>query len=514
MKIVQLAAEFAPLAKVGGLGDVVAGLSRELTRKGENVEIIIPKYDSIDLKKISYLKLEVPDFKVFEWGNPHANAIWSGESETCCVRLLEARHPAGYFHRGKIYSCDDDIPRFLYFSRACMEYLQLRNEPIDILHLHDWHVAVVALLAKEHFQLPIKAILLTIHNAEYQGLCATWDLDAIGLRGADYLVKEKFQGNDPSWPETINLLKGGIVYSDAINTVSPTYAKEILAPKAGFHLGATLRKYQAKISGILNGIDQKFWNPASDPHLPVAYNNESSIQTIVKAKNAARKSVQKKFSLSDNHRPWVGSIVRLVPQKSPELIEEGLRETIKLGGTFILLGSSSYPEIQAHFEKLKEEFAQNHQALLHFEYDEPLSHQLYAALDFVLAPSHYEPCGLTQLIAMHYGTIPIVRATGGLRDTVFDCENSAIPRQERNGFVFQRAEKGDLVKTLERAFHHFRSDPATFQSMMRRAMQIDFSWKKPTEKYLKLYRNLISKPTMSTNLNFGFASLGITRDFR
>ena len=489
MKIVQLAAEFAPIAKVGGLGEVLVGLSRELSRMGEEVDVIIPKYDLIDVRKISQIKMEVPDFKCLENGNLHANAMWSGISEDCRIHLLEARHPAGYFHRGKIYNCEDDAARFLYFSRACIEYLKLKNEPIDILHLHDWHVAIAAVLVKDLIRLPIKAIVLTIHNAEYQGECAPGNLDAIGLNGSEYL--KNLQDDNPARPRTINLLKGGIVYADAVNAVSPTYAKEILTREMGCHLDATLRKYKAKVSGILNGIDQKLWDPAKDPALPKPYSSESSIKAILEAKQAARAAVCKRFPISNNQLPWVGSIVRLVPQKGPELIEAGLRATLHLGGSFLLLGSSPLPEIQTHFETLKKEYAGNTQVVLHYEYDEALSHQLYAALDFLLAPSHYEPCGLTQLIAMRYGAIPIVRATGGLKDTVFDCEDPAVPIGQRNGFVFLRADVTDLLPTLHRAVHYFRSDSATAHAMMQRNMRIDFSWKKPAQEYLRLYRRLI-----------------------
>lgn len=496
MKIVQLATEFAPLAKVGGLGEVLLGLSRELTRIGEQVEVILPKYDFIDLKKISHLKLEVPDFKCLESGNLHANAMWSGLAEDCHIHLLEARHPAGYFHRGKIYGSDDDVARFLYFSRACVEYLKLKNEPIDILHLHDWHVSGAALLVKDLFHLPIKSIVLTIHNAEYQGQCAPWNLDAIGLKGSDYLVKEKLQDDQPNQPNqsgTINLLKGGIVYSDAIVAVSPTYAKEIVSTDTGHHIDKTFRKYQSKLSGILNGIDQKIWDPKNDPILPKPYSPESSIKVILEAKQAAREAIQKRFNLAKNSRPWIGSITRLVPQKGPALIEEGIRQTLELGGTFLLLGSSPAPKIQEHFEMVKKNYEGNNRVLFHFTYDESLSHLLYGALDFILVPSVYEPCGLTQLIAMRYGTIPIVRSTGGLKDTVFDCEDSKIPIQQRNGFTFQQAKPADLTAALQRAIHHFRSDPATFQAMIQRNLRIDCSWKKPAQDYLRLYKSLTIK---------------------
>src|SRR5438132_8505608 len=176
MKIVHIAAEFAPLAKAGGLGEMVVGLSRELTRKGHQVQVILPKYDFIDLSKLENLKIEWADFKC----QGFANAMWAATAQECDLRLLEARHPAGYFHRGSIYGFEDDVPRFLYFSRAALEYLKLKKEPIDVLHLHDWHVAICAPLVKDFLkELKVKKIVLSIHNIEYQGKCATADLDTI-----------------------------------------------------------------------------------------------------------------------------------------------------------------------------------------------------------------------------------------------------------------------------------------------------------------------------------------------
>jgi len=493
MKIIHLSAEFAPIAKAGGMGQVLVGLSRELTRIGQQVEIILPKYDFIDTSIFSDLKIELADFKCFEKGIHHSNTVWSATLEGCKILLLETDHPERYFHRGTIYNCTDDTARFLYFSKACLEYIKNKNEPIDILHLHDWHVAIAAVLAKDFFNLPIKATLLTLHNTEYQGLCATWDLDAIGLNGSDYLIPQKLQHDPINHPETLNLLKGGIVYADAINTVSPTYAKEILTPTQGHGLDALFRQYKYKLNGILNGIDQKLWDPETDPSIPIHYSEKSALSTICLAKNAAKELLQKKFHLTPNMRPWIGAVTRIVPQKGPELLEEGISLTIQSQGIFLLLGSSPIPSLQKYFETLKHTYEQPPYALLHFEYDDVLAHLIYAALDFVLVPSHFEPCGLTQLIAMRYGTIPIVRATGGLKDTVFDCEDSSVALQKRNGFLFQNATPLDCKSALNRAIHLFRSEPSIFQSMIQRVMRIDNSWEKPAQKYLRLYTQMISK---------------------
>lgn len=494
MRIVQLAAEFAPIAKAGGLGEVIVGLSRELTRIHEDVEVIIPKYDFIDTKKLANLRMEVPDFKCYEKGNLHPNTMWSAQCEGCNLHLLEARHPAGYFHRGKIYGGEDEKARFIYFSRAVLEYLKLKNEPIDILHLHDWHVSICAPLVRDLFanDLKIKSILLTVHNSEYQGKCAPHDLDNIGLKSANYLTKEKMLDDDPETPKAVNLMKGGIVYADEVVAVSPTYSKELLTPEMGFHLESTFRKYKGKITGILNGIDQKIWDPSIDPSLKGHFNSESSFAAIQNGKKENKKELQKRFKLAGDRTPWIGAVTRLVPQKGPELIEEAVKKTVELGGTFLLLGSTDLPKMKELFDQLKKQYASSNQAFLQFEYNEELAHLIYAACDFTVVPSHFEPCGLTQLIAMRYGSIPIVRSTGGLKDTVFDCEDPTVPMQKRNGFTFQKISPDALDSALKRAFHLYRSDPATFQSIVRRAIQLDFSWKKPAQEYLKLYRKLAS----------------------
>lgn len=491
MKILHLSTEFAPIAKAGGLGDVLVGLTRELLRIGQEVEVIIPKYDFIPKHLLKNLKPELSSFPCLEAGVEHLNTIWSAEVENCRILLLETHHPKNYFGRGQIYGCQDDTARFLYFSKACLEYIKESNREIDILQIHDWHTASAAIFAKDLFNLPVKSIILTIHNAQYQGLCATWDLDAIGLKGNCYLTKEKLQ--DDLHPDTINLLKGGVIYADAVNTVSPSYAKEILTPAIGGSLSATFSKYKNKISGILNGIDQTLWNPGIDVSLNRNYAAKDTIDTILQGKEAARKQLSVQFGLNPNQRPWIGSITRIVPQKGPEFFEEGILQVLELRGSFILLGSSPIPSLQDHFDRLKIKHKENPNVLLHFEYNETIAHQLYAALDFLLMPSHFEPCGLSQLIAMRYGTIPIVHKTGGLQDTVIDYENMDIPIGKRNGLVFQNPTKSELSHAILRAICLFRSNPSDFQAIVHRVMHQDFSWVKPAHKYIDLYNQVHSK---------------------
>ncbi len=483
MRIVHIAAEFAPIAKAGGLGEVLLGLVKEQTKRGENVDVILPKYDQIDLNTVRDLQIEIPHYQSVA----HPAIAWVCRYEECQLRLLESRHPSGYFHRGKIYGFEDDIARFISFSRSAIDYLALKNEPIDILHLHDWHVSLCAPMVRNLIQkIAVKAIVLTIHNVEYQGRCAPWDLDRVGLDGNFYLKPNLMQDDDPKYAHTINLLKGGIVFADAIVAVSPDYAAEILTPQFGTtHLEPTLNKIQGKIRGILNGIDMGYWDPEKDPHLPTRY----AVESAAKGKEAARL----KLKLNPFKRPWIGAITRLVPQKGPELLANAIETALDLGGSFLLLGSVSDPALKEPFSQLKEKYSSNSQVLLQYEYNEPLAHQLYAALDYLLVPSLYEPCGLTQMIGMRYGAVPIVRATGGLKGTVFDWENGSVPIQRRNGFSFTDPTKECMNETLKRAFRLFKEDPASYKTIQRHGMLSDFGWKKPAQEYLRLYESLLKR---------------------
>jgi starch synthase len=485
MKVIHFSTEFAPIAKAGGLGDVLVGLSRELMHLGVQVEILLPKYDI--LPKSLNIKKESLHFPCMERGITYDNTIWKGEVEGCQLSFLDTEHPKHYFRRGKIYGCGDDIARFLYFCKAGCEYLQTLRTEIDVLHLHDWPTAIAAILVRDMFRLPVKKIVLTVHNAEYQGLCSTWDLDALGLQAGNYLTSDKMQDDHPQHAHLLNLLKGGIVYADKVNTVSPSYAAEVMTPEIGHFISATFRKYRHKICGILNGIDPVLWNPKTDPALNQKYCAQDSSSRIAQAKQAAKEQICSRFGISLTKTPWIGSITRIVPQKGPELIEAGLRKVEALGATFVLLGSSPIPSLQHHFDGLKQEFSKTDNVCLHFEYDETLSHQLYAALDFLLMPSLFEPCGLSQLIAMRYGTIPIVRATGGLKDTVVDEECATAPIEKRNGIVFTKHTQEDLLRALTRVFQMYRGDVAHFHAMAQRIMRPSYDWKKSAKLYLQMY---------------------------
>lgn len=497
MYIVHIASELAPLAKVGGLADVVLGLCRELSWKGHDIDIIIPKYDCLDSEQIRDLSIAAKDLMSYYKGEWFSNTVWMGWVENLKVYFIEPHHPRYFFNRGCFYGCDDDIERFLYFSRAAIEFMYKQPLNPDIIHIHDWQTAVISPLYVEMYQkigLIKPKVVFTIHNMEYQGKCAPHDLTAIGFDGESYLQPDKMQDNLD--PKLINLLKGGMVYSNFITTVSPNYAKEVLTPEGGKGLESTLKKYQSKFKGILNGIDYSYWNPEIDRFLPAHFSfrempeNKNDRNTLDK-KGFIKKILREKLNFAEDHRPILGCIARLVPQKGIDLIKHAIKHIVDKKGQFVLLGSSPIPEINAEFHRLKQEHQDNPHVTLILNHQEELAHLIYAGCDMFLVPSIFEPCGLTQMIALKYGTIPIVRKTGGLADTVFDVDNSGKPFNETNGYVFDLPTSAGIDSAIDRAIECWFADPDKWHHLVINGMQIDFSWNKPSDEYLEVYKSII-----------------------
>lgn len=479
MYIIHVASEVAPIAKVGGLADVVTGLAKEVAKHGHVVEIILPKYDCIDYALLKDLKVEYQEIWSYDGPYRSHNTVWSAKLDYLKIWLLESHHPAFFFNRGKIYGCPDDIDRFIYFSRAALEFLFKAEKKPDVLHLHDWPTALIAPLYKEMYTpLGFKTggTILTIHNLEHQGKCSLQNLTRAGLRGEDFLSPDKMQ--DPFQPSLINLLKGGIEYGDFITTVSPNYEKEIKTPEGGCGLNPTLIKHQNKLKGILNGIDEGYWNPETDAFLASSYN----FQSIGHGKAVNKAKLRQRLSLKESKGPIVCSITRLVPQKGPDLIKHALERTLEKGGQFILLGVSPVSEIDKIFRQMQKNLSKTKNAAFHFEYDEALAHLVYAGSDMIIVPSLYEPCGLTQMIALHYGTIPLVRTTGGLVDTVFDG---------KNGFTFDFPDAAGVDWALDRAFETFLKKPDKWKTLIQEGMSQDLGWKKSADVYLKIYSKFL-----------------------
>lgn len=501
MHIIHIASELAPLAKVGGLADVLLGLCRELSWKGHDVDIIIPRYDCMDSNEIRDLTIAYNDLMVPYQGEWHKNTVWMGWVENLRVYFIQPHHPRHFFDRGCFYGCEDDIERFLYFSRAAMEFLFKQPLHPKIIHLHDWQTAIIANLQKEMYQklgYNNSKVVFTVHNFEYQGKCAPEDLLKIDIKGKDYLKEDKMQ--DTQNPKLINLLKGGIVYSDFFTTVSPTYAKEVLKPENGKGMENVILKYATKFQGILNGVDYSYWNPEIDRYLPVHYSsrempaNKKDRNTIEK-KAFIKKLIRDRLQLSDDYRPIIGSVTRLVPQKGVHLIKYAIDYALKNKGQFILLGSSPITEIQKDFQALKQQFEGNPHVHLILHHQEDMAHMIYAASDMFIVPSIFEPCGLTQLIALKYGSIPIVRNTGGLTDTIFDVDNSDHPVDQRNGYIFNDPTIEAMDQALDRAFDCWFHQQDRWRTLMLNGMNMDFSWNKSSNKYIDIYEKLTLNKT-------------------
>lgn len=478
MHVIHITAELAPIAKVGGLADVVYGLCQATLKLGHTVDVILPKYDCIDYSQLTNLKIEQKEIWVTFGSDRYNNSVWSANLGILKIFLIESDFPEHFYNRGVIYGCSDDTDRFVYFSCAVIQYLlQLRKQP-DILHLHDWHTAVIAFLCKKNHYSLGKSVL-TIHNLAHQGICPSSASFKLGLLE-----------NPDSNP--INLLKMGIIYADRITTVSPNYKEEIQTPEGGFGLDLVLRDSQKKLVGILNGIDRDYWNPAKDPFLPTNYHTQK-LEDVLQAKQANKCFLQKHLALAQENVPLVASITRLDPQKSPDLIAYGIIRTLELGGQFILLGSisTSNGDIQEQFIALQEKYRDDNRVAILLMHDEALAHLIFAASDLFIIPSLFEPCGLTQMIAMHYGTIPIARMTGGLIDTVFDIDTSHKPLKERNGFTFEFSDPQGMNWALERAIICHKNH-RKWQQILRAGLNSDFSWEKSVKQYLLMYEELLS----------------------
>ncbi|KAI3456052.1 hypothetical protein Pfo_012715 [Paulownia fortunei] len=486
LHVIHIAAEMAPVAKVGGLGDVVTGLSKALQKKGHLVEIILPKYDCMHYELIRDLKaLDVPVESYFD-GRLFKNKIWVGTVEGLPVYFIEPHHPSKFFWRGQLYGEHDDFKRFSFFSRAALELLLQAGKKPDIIHCHDWQTAFVAPLYWDLYVpkgLNSARICFTCHNFEYQGAAPASNLASCGLDVYHLNRPDRMQDNSAN--DRVNPVKGAIVFSNIVTTVSPSYAQEVRTAEGGRGLHATLDSHSKKFVGILNGIDTDAWNPATDPFLKVQYNS-NDIEGKAENKEALRRHLG--MSSANVRQPLVACITRLVPQKGVHLIRHAIYRTLELGGQFVLLGSSP-----REFEDIGNHFMTHEHARLILKYDESLAHLIYAASDMLIIPSIFEPCGLTQMIAMRYGSIPIARKTGGLNDSVFDIDDDAIPVRYRNGFTFLTADEQGFNNALERAFYHYKNDGDGWKQLVQKDMSIDFSWDSSASMYEELYAKSVAR---------------------
>lgn len=486
MYIAMVSAECAPVAKAGGLGDFIHGLSREILSRGHGVEIYLPKYDCLRYDHIAGMSTCFRDLRVPFYDQWVHCDVEYGEVNGLPCYFIEERAPQGFFRRGKIYGEPDDADRFAFFSRAVLEYLLKAGKNPDVIHCHDWHTGLVPVLLYETYQglgMVGTRACFTLHNLGHQGVVGEHILRLVGLRPERLLAMERLQ--DPRNHRAVNLLKGGIVFSNFVTTVSPRYAWEIQHTEQGMGLQGVLQYHDRKFGGVLNGIDYGVWSPELDRLIPQTYGPDT-----LPLKAANKKALRGRVGLRDVLKPLVCVVTRLDHQKGIHLVRHGIYYALEQGCQMVLLGSSPDPVVSADFARIKDEMDSNPDCHLELAYDEELSHLIYAGADMILIPSVYEPCGLTQMIAMKYGVVPVARRVGGLADTVFDANYSDKAFEERNGYLFDDLTEAGLESAMGRAIGLWHRFPEYFRQLRINGMRADNSWDRPAQQYLDIYQHI------------------------
>jgi len=487
--IVMVASECAPVAKVGGLADVVPGLASELEIRGNTVEIILPRYTDLKQQHIWDLKVCLHDLWVPWYNGAIRCTVWFGHVHGRKCYFIEDHGSEQYFGRREIYGYHDDDLRFAFLSKAALEFMYRSGKRPDIIHCHDWPTGLLPVMLYEIYEqigMSSTRACFTIHNFAHQGVTTTEVLHAVGLKDPSRFMRpDRLQNGQDS--NLVNMIKGGIVYSNAVNTVSPQHAWEARYTDQGAGLGHTLYLHQRKFTGILNGLDYDVWNPEIDPLLPTRYNLES-----LAGKYESKTALRAALGLRDAYCPLIVYIGRLDRQKGVGLIEHGMRFAARNGAQFALLGSSPDGSIDSRFRGLRKQHSRDPDCRIVLGFSEELAHLMYGGADMILVPSLFEPCGLTQLIALKYGTVPIVRAVGGLVDTVFDWNHSPLPEERRNGYVFHEPDAMGLESAMSRAvglWYHF---PNVFAKLVVNGMRADHSWNESGQRYLNLYAQALA----------------------
>ncbi|KUK31156.1 MAG: Glycogen synthase [Thermoanaerobacterales bacterium 50_218] len=481
LKILFASAEVSPFAKTGGLADVAGSLPKALAQLGHDVRVVMPKYKQIT--EGDYLldyPVEMDDH--LETGILRETRL-KGKDVEVPVYLVDNYK---YFYRDKIYGYPDEAERFYFFSKSLLGMLPRIEFQPNVIHCNDWHCALIPLLletkyAEEPFYQHI-ATLFTIHNLQYQGVFPKDVLRLLGL-GEEFFTPERLEFHGK-----VNFMKSGILHADIINTVSKKYALEIQTPEFGQGLDGLLRRRSQDLYGILNGIDYEIYNPETDPYIYQNY----GIATIDQKKEN-KIGLQKEMELPLGDVPLVGVISRLVAQKGLDLIIEAFEGMMATGIEFVLLGSGE-DSYQRQFVELKMKYPR--QVAVNLGFNVELAHKIYAGADIFLMPSRFEPCGLAQLISLRYGTIPVVRATGGLADTIQNFDG-----KKGNGFSFEPYDSDALLEAVKRAVAVYNDHPDQWHCLKVNGMKADHSWSRSASEYLQLYEKAIRKHLSSFHKN-------------
>ncbi len=475
IKVLFAASEVDPFAKTGGLADVAASLPKALKGIGQDVRVIMPKYRNIPqeyserMEKVGYIYVNI------SWKNEYCGILKLEHGGVTCY-FLDNEH---YFGRDGYYGYDDEAERFAFFSKALIEVLPVIGFKPDIIHCNDWQTGVVSLLLKAKymgvdFYRNMKTVC-TVHNLKYQGIFPKEVLGELLGLGWEYFTPDGIEFYD-----NINYLKAGLVYSDIITTVSRTYAEEIKTDFFGERLNNVLNRRSEHLYGILNGIDMQTNNPETDARIFANYSENN-----IEGKYINKQMLQKTLGLQERiDIPVVSIISRMVDQKGFDLIAHVIEDILNLDIQFVVLGAGEhrYEQMFKYYQgKYPDKISVN------LKYDALLSQRIYAGSDIFLMPSLFEPCGLSQMFSLRYGTIPVVRETGGLKDTIRPYNEVT---HEGNGFTFFRYNAHDMLYVIKEAIHYYHHR-SVWTKLVHNGMKIDFSWEKSAREYLDLYNKLI-----------------------
>ena len=485
MNVAIVASECAPYAKTGGLADVVGALPKYLSALDVDARIFIPKYDSIDEKKFGLTYLDsIGEMKVRVGGFPRSVYVHTAllPNSTVTVYFIDCRE---YFYRGKIYTENwDEDERFILLNKAVIELCQRLQWKPDVFHCNDWQTGLMPLFVKDSYSwdrmFDHSAFLYSIHNIGYQGRFS-FDTLAKAELGQQYGY-----GGALDFQNSFCMMKGGILFSEVINTVSETYAQEVLTPQYGSGMEEFLRLRRDDFAGVLNGIDMEEWNPATDKHIPFHFTADD-----LSNKKKNKQFLLEKTSLKyDEKIPVIGIISRLVAQKGFDLIADAINDLMGMNAQWVILGSG-----EERFERLFTAMSSvlPNKCWTYLGFNNELAHLIEAGADMFLMPSHYEPCGLNQMYSLRYGTVPIVRKTGGLADTVHDWHEAQYRGTGNgNGFSFYDATGNALASTVKRAIDSFNI-PDEWKTIQQNGMRMDLSWEHSAKQYVQLYERAIAQ---------------------
>ncbi len=486
MKIAEVSPEIIPYAKTGGLADVVGTLPLYLEKAGHEISMFMPFYKSVKKSGIDIKLLDIT-FDIPIDDIKHTVTLWKSihhGSKNIAIYFIQRDE---YYDRDALYGTEsgdyqDNSERFIFFSKAVIEAIKRLGLSIDIIHCHDWQTALIPVYLKTLFKHDEKLssikTVLTIHNLAYQGIFRQEDMKLTGLDMSLFNWR-----NLEHWGK-VNFLKCGIVFADIVTTVSKKYAEEIRTVEFGCGLEDVIKEYENKLYGIINGVDYTEWSPENDNLISHQYSVED-----ISGKTLCKMHLQKRLNLPQTEAPLLGMISRLAEQKGVDLLIVIMDDLMKRDLQLVILGIGD----EKYHQMLKEAVPKyNSKLSVNIMFDNKLAHEIETGADIFLMPSKYEPCGLNQMYSLRYGTIPVVRETGGLADTIIDANDENLKNGTATGFTMKGYFAAELLFAIDRALELYKSK-AQWRSLIRNAMKQDWSWEKSANQYVELFKSVLGK---------------------